>query len=90
MRGGIALARPARDIAVHDAVIAIDGDKPIFECREIRANCALFDGEAPDWVASGLCGIHAVMREVEEAMRARLRDVTLADLAGSVGRKAPQ
>lgn len=37
VRGGFRLARPANEISVLDVVRAIDGDKSIFECREVRA-----------------------------------------------------
>src|SRR5215470_18773943 len=35
-RGGFRLARPAKSISVLDVIVAIDGDKPLFECRDIR------------------------------------------------------
>ena len=34
--GGFKLVKPAEHITVLDVVRAIDGDKSIFECREIR------------------------------------------------------
>ncbi|MGE4341184.1 MAG: Rrf2 family transcriptional regulator [Pigmentiphaga sp.] len=89
VRGGIRLARDPAAICVHDVVVAIDGDKPMFTCREIRRNCAVFEGKAPDWATDGLCGIHAVMRQAEQAMRDSLRATSLADLAGGLARKAP-
>lgn len=88
-QGGVRLARPANRITVHDVVIAIDGDKALFECREIRSRCALFDGEAPAWATRGVCSIHAVMQTAEKAMRAELKQHTLADLAQRVSDKAP-
>src|SRR4051794_19920754 len=41
-RGGFRLAREPRSISVLDVVIAIDGKKQLFECREIRGRCAIF------------------------------------------------
>ncbi len=88
LRGGIRLARKPSDITVHDVVLAVDGERPIFECREIRENCAIFDGAPPPWATAGVCSIHAVMIEAERAMRETLEKTTLADLARSVSRKA--
>ena len=48
-RGGFALSRPAEEISFLDVVVAIDGDKPLFECRETRARCAVFGSKAPAW-----------------------------------------
>lgn len=89
VRGGFALARPAHQISVHDVVAAIDGDKSLFDCREVRAQCALFDDPAPAWATRGTCSIHAVMQAAERAMREELKQHTLADLASRVNAKAP-
>lgn len=89
VKGGFRLARPANRITVHDVVVAIDGDKPLFECREIRSRCAVFDDEAPAWATRGVCSIHAVMQAAEKAMRAELKRHTLDDLAQRVVDKAP-
>ncbi len=91
LHGGYRLARPANQIRVLDVVDAIEGRKPLFECREIRGRCALFrDNEAPPtWATEGVCGIHAVMLRAERAMREELARITLADLSRTVGRKAP-
>ena len=37
--------------------IAIDGEKSLFECREIRGRCAIFDGKPPAWSTRGVCSI---------------------------------
>jgi Rrf2 family protein len=88
--GGYRLARAAADITVLDAVDAIEGRKPVFRCRNIRLRCAVFDGKAPAWAARGLCGIHALMIEAEDSLRARLAARTLADLADGLKTKAPE
>lgn len=89
IKGGVRLARPANRITVHDVVVAIDGDKPLFDCREIRSRCAVFDNDAPAWATRGVCSIHAVMQGAEKAMRAELKQHTLADLAQRTSDKTP-
>lgn len=89
IKGGFRLARPGNRITVHDVVVAIDGDKPLFDCREIRSRCAVFDDKAPAWATRGVCGIHAIMQSAEKAMRAELKQHTLADLAERTDGKAP-
>ncbi len=89
VRGGFRLARPADRISVHDVVLAIDGEKPLFDCREIRGRCALFGGSPPDWATRGVCAIHAVMLDAEKRMREALAGQTLADIDGRLAAKAP-
>ena len=89
IRGGFTLAKPARDISVQDVVDAIDGDKRLFDCREVRGQCAVFEGEPPAWATRGTCSIHAVMQAAEHAMREELRKQSLADLAARAWSKAP-
>jgi Rrf2 family protein len=89
IKGGFRLARPANRITVHDVVAAIDGDKPLFDCREIRSRCAVFGDEPPAWATRGVCSINAVMQAAEKAMRAELKQHTLADLAQRTEDKAP-
>lgn len=84
IRGGYRLARAAEDISVLDVVDAVEGDKALFECREIRGCCALFDGDPPAWAVRGTCGIHAVMLHAQEILRAELAKTTLADLSAGV------
>jgi Rrf2 family protein len=89
-KGGFALARPAQQISVLDVVLAIDGDKPLFECREVRERCAVFGDTAPTWATSGVCAIHSVMQQAEKRMREALASQTLEDLAGRMAAKAPR
>lgn len=89
VKGGFTLARAASEISVLDVVSAIDGEKALFECREIRARCALFEETPPGWATSGTCAVHAVMLSAQRRMEEALAQETLADLAGRVNRKSP-
>jgi Rrf2 family protein len=88
-RGGFALARAAGQISFLDVVEAIDGKKPLFECREIRTRCAVFGSEAPEWATAGVCSIHEVMLAAEKRMRDELASHSLAELCSRVATKAP-
>ena len=87
--GGFSLARAAEKISVLDVIVAIDGKKPLFDCRNIRTGCAVFGTAAPRWATKGVCSIHAVMLEAEAAMRSVLAARTLADINKRLEAKAP-
>jgi Rrf2 family protein len=87
--GGFALASAADKISFLDVIVAIDGKRPLFECKNVRLRCAVFGGKAPGWATKGLCSIHAVMMEAEASMRAVFASRTLAELASRVAAKAP-
>ncbi|CAB3747588.1 RrF2 family transcriptional regulator [Paraburkholderia solisilvae] len=89
-KGGFALARSAEQISVLDVVLAIDGDKRLFECQEVRERCAVFDEEPPGWATSGVCTIHSVMQQAEKRMRESLASQSLAEMAVRVSAKAPR
>lgn len=89
VRGGFRLARPADRISVLDVVDALEGAKPLFECREVRARCVLYGDTPPAWATRGTCGIHAVINEAERHMRESLESHTLADIAGRAGDVVP-
>ncbi|HEY0962325.1 MAG TPA: Rrf2 family transcriptional regulator [Pseudomonadales bacterium] len=78
--GGYELARPPSRITVLNVVDAIEGDRRLFDCKEVRRGCALFGGKPPAWSVDGVCRIHAVMLRAEKQMRAELSNTTLADL----------
>lgn len=83
--GGYALTRPATEITVLDIVLAIEGSGPAFRCTEIRQNGPLpATGEA----CLRPCGVARAMYAAEDAYRASLRSVTVADLARGVERDA--
>ena len=87
--GGFRLARKPHSISVLDVVVAIEGKKQLFECREIRGRCAIFGRKPPAWATRGVCSIHAIMLEAETRMREVLASHTLADLAARADSKAP-
>lgn len=88
--GGFQLARPAEHITVLDVVNAIDGDKRIFECREIRQRLAVFDEQPPEWACEGICGVRSVMDAAQQRMEEALNQHTILDLARKMYRKAPE
>ena len=91
IRGGWRLSRPPAEITILDIVDAAQGRDVLFECREIRALCALWGDDAPPRAArAGVCEIHAVMLAAERAMRAELAAHRLADIAARVGAKSPR
>ncbi|WP_134768532.1 Rrf2 family transcriptional regulator [Nocardioides sp. 1609] len=79
--GGYRLARPATGISVLDVVQAVGGSEYAFRCTEIRQRGPL---AAPSEACVGPCAVAAVMHAAEEAWRAALGAVTLADLAVDV------
>ncbi|QXQ20891.1 RrF2 family transcriptional regulator [Pseudomonas tolaasii] len=89
VRGGFKLSRPSDEISLLDIVNAIDGHKLIFNCREIRGRCALFEGEPPAWAMDGHCSVHAAMMTAQKRMEDALSQQTILDLARKVGRKSP-
>lgn len=88
--GGFALARPAADITVLDVIDAIDGRKALFECKQIRSQCAVFGDQTPGWAEDGVCSIHAVMIEAEKRAREVMANHTLAVLAVQATAKIPE
>ncbi|EHM46484.1 RrF2 family transcriptional regulator [Yokenella regensburgei] len=87
--GGFRLARAAELITVLDVVHAIDGEKNMFECREVRQRLALFDEQPPEWVCDGPCGVRSVMDSAQQRMEEELARHTILDLARKMYRKAP-
>jgi Rrf2 family protein len=79
--GGYRLTRAAEEISVLDVVLAIEGHEPAFRCTEIRQNGPFpASGEA----CRRPCQIARAMYDAEDAWRASLRGVTVADLAAGV------
>ncbi len=89
-RGGYRLAKKPADITFLQIVDAIEGSKMLFECTEVRQRCLLYAGKPPKSATSGLCAIHAVMREAERRMREVLAEHTLQHMVSALERKRPQ
>lgn len=88
--GGFVLARPAENIRVMEVLSAVDPDRTLFACAEIRSNCALFGETAPGWATTGSCRIHAFMLDAERVLQDFLASKSLADLVCEFERKAPK
>ncbi len=82
--GGYRTARRPEDITLLDIVLAVEGPEPAFRCKEIRRN-----GPNPPPAAffKTPCEINAAMLRAEQAYRAELRRVTVADLLTQVMEK---
>lgn len=78
--GGYELAKPPAEVSVLDVVNAIEGERKLFDCKEVRRGCVLFGGSPPAWSIDGVCRIHAVMLRAEKRMRLELGKTSLADL----------
>jgi len=87
--GGCRLARPGEHITVLDVVRAIDGRKALFNCQDIRARCAVFDGCPPPWATQGACPINSIMYEAHKRLEDHLAMYSLADLASRIIASAP-
>lgn len=87
--GGFRLARAPELISVLDVVRAIDGQKSMFECREIRQRMALFNDTPPKWACEGACGVRAVMDSAQQRMEEELSRNSILDLTRVMFRKAP-
>ena len=88
--GGFTLARPADQVPVLQVLEAVDPDRALFACAEIRQNGALYDTRPPEWAISGSCRIHAFMQEAEQKLKEVLASKTLADLVCELSCKTPK
>ncbi|UOT01172.1 Rrf2 family transcriptional regulator [Rhodococcus opacus] len=79
--GGYVLTRAPEAITVLDVVQAVDGTEPAFRCTEIRRQGVL---AAPPEQCRSACGIAKVMAGAEQAWRASLSGVTIADLGATI------
>jgi Rrf2 family protein len=76
-KGGYRLGRGPERISLLDVVLAVEGAEPAFRCSEIRQR-------GPGPIAQKFfkqpCAVNAAMLKAEQAYRAELRKVTIADL----------
>ncbi|MGF6172859.1 Rrf2 family transcriptional regulator [Ensifer sp. 4252] len=75
-KGGYRLARLPEKISLLDIVLAVEGPEPAFRCNEIRLR-------GPNPYAckpKASCTINVAMLRAEQAYRAELRRVTIADI----------
>ena len=84
--GGYRLAKNSEAVTFLDVVEAIEGNSSTFVCKEIRKNNPC---RPKGYCEPKPCGIARVMWEADEAWRAKLRSVTLKDLAGMLGDEVP-
>jgi Rrf2 family protein len=76
--GGYVLTRSPEDLTVLDVVEAVDGARPAFVCTEIRQRGPM---ATPPEACTAPCAIRRAMTAADEAWRAALREVSIADLA---------
>ncbi|TNE62613.1 MAG: Rrf2 family transcriptional regulator [Alphaproteobacteria bacterium] len=84
--GGYRLARAPGDISFLDIVEAIEGPGRTFVCTEIRRNNPCRPAGMCD---DRPCGVARVMWAADEAWRASLRQVSLAELGEGIAEDVP-
>jgi Rrf2 family protein len=80
--GGYRLGRPADGITLLDIVLAVDGEETAFRCSEIRQRGPAARPGSPAYGRP--CGIARAMWRAEDAWRAELRTVTIADIVAEL------
>lgn len=87
VKGGYTLAKSPEDISFWDVVEAVEGPKPIFQCKNIKDNGYLYrEGRCS---APSFCTINLVMLSAEEKMRDDLRSKKLSWLNEELNRVLP-
>jgi Rrf2 family protein len=76
VKGGYRLAKSPDEISFWDVIKAVEGPKPIFQCKNIKDNGYLNRENCCS--APSSCTINIVMLAAEEKMRDFLRSKTLA------------
>ncbi|MFD2611647.1 RrF2 family transcriptional regulator [Paenibacillus gansuensis] len=92
VKGGYRLSRSPDAITFWDVVEAVEGPKPIFQCKNIIANGYLYQNQEcpPCETGPAFCAINSVMLEAEEHMRKFLRERTLGWLNEELDRTLPK
>jgi len=82
LSGGYRLARPASEISLWDIRQAIGGASPDFRCQDIRRKgpCSAFSRSAKS------CSVAAAFWRAEDAYKASLQLVTVADITREVAK----
>jgi Rrf2 family protein len=83
VKGGYRLSKSPEDISFWDVVEAIEGPKPIFQCKNIKDNGYFYRKNCCQ--APSFCTINLVMLSAEEKMRDELRSKTLSWLNKELG-----
>jgi Rrf2 family protein len=79
--GGYALTRSPEEITVLDVTEAIEGSTSTFVCTEVRQRGPM---ACPPEACAAPCGIARAMFAADQAWRATLREVSIADLCRGV------
>lgn len=92
VKGGYRLNKKPEDISFWDVVRAVEGEDPIFQCKNIKANFAYQKTNelCESCTGQSNCTINSVMLEAEEQMRNYLRSKTIAWLDEELLRTLPR
>ncbi|CAG7643931.1 RrF2 family transcriptional regulator [Paenibacillus allorhizosphaerae] len=94
VKGGYRLAKSPDEITFWDVVEAVEGAKPIFQCRNIMDKSYLYRDQnssaCSSCTPSAACSINLVMLEAEENMRKFLQSKTLSWLNEELDRVLPE
>jgi Rrf2 family protein len=87
VKGGYRLSKSPEHISFWDVIEAVEGPKPIFQCKNIKNNGYLYRENCCTPPSS--CTINLVMLSAEEKMRDFLRSKTLSWLNEELDRVLP-
>ncbi|AJS58533.1 Rrf2 family transcriptional regulator [Paenibacillus sp. IHBB 10380] len=92
VKGGYKLAKSPEEISFWDVIEAVEGVKPIFQCKNVLKNNLMYlDKECSSCTsANSSCMINLTMLEAEEYMREFLRNRTLAWLNDELNHVLPE